>query len=309
LELLLQPAEVERTYTILSFYAPDNPRQFRVKQWNDDLLISQGVLDTQGKVKTKEFYVLHALQRDILLLLTLTSGPGGTVVYLNGRLKQVFPDVIISQSDLSGKIVLGTSAVGYQPWPGEIHGLALYARQPTPARVLEHYENWTARGVQPPDIEGAIAFYKFAERTGNEIHNSVGSEPELEIPKIFRVPDKPLLESPGKEFEASSSYLGDSLWNIAGFVPVGFVVCAYLRTVRGRKSAIVYAILWGGFLSLVIEVLQFYIPPRGSGVTDIITNTIGSAIGAGLVSPNLVGIILNTMNYVIRWKKQGASPG
>jgi hypothetical protein len=306
LELLLQPAEVEQTYTILSFYALDNPMQFRVKQWKDDLLVSQGVLDTRGKVKSKEFYVDHALQRETLLLLTLTSGPSGTVVYLNGRRTQVFPNFTISQSDLSGQIVLGTSAVGYQPWPGEIHGLALYSRQLTPAKVLEHYVNWTAGGGKPPDLDGAIAFYKFAERTGNEIHNAVVSAPDLEIPKIFRVPDKPLLESPGKEFEAGWSYLGDLLSNIAGFVPVGFLVCSYLRTTRSRKSAILYATFWGGLLSLVIEVLQFYIPPRGSGVTDVITNTIGSAIGAGLASPNLVGIILRKMNYVIRWKKQAA---
>jgi VanZ family protein len=306
LELLLQPAEVERAYTILSFYALDNPRQFRVRQWTDGLLVSQGVLDIRGKVKTKKFDVNHAFQRGRLLFLTLTSGPSGTVVYLNGRQTQVFSNFIISQSDLSGQIVLGTSAVGYQPWPGEIHGLALYSRQLTSTEVLQHYENWMARGVTPPDIDGAIAFYKFAERTGNEIHNSVASGPDLEIPGIFRVDHKPFLESPVKEFKASWSYLGDLLSNIAGFVPVGFLLCACLRAARSGKPAILYATFCGGLLSLIIEVVQFYIPPRGSGTTDIITNTIGSAIGAGLASPNLVGIILRGKDYFTHCEEQVA---
>jgi VanZ family protein len=73
---------------------------------------------------------------------------------------------------------------------------------------------------------------------------------------------------------------------------------------RSRGIAILYVTLAGGSLSFAIEVAQAYIPRRGSGVTDIITNTIGSAIGAGLASPKLVEIILRKMDYVIRWKKQ-----
>jgi hypothetical protein len=308
LELLLQPAEIERVYTILDFYTPDNPGQFLVRQYRDGLLVSRNLIDGWNKVKTEKFDVDHAFQRGELLLLTIASGPNGTVVYLNGRQAQVFSRFTISKSNLAGQIVMGASAVDYEPWPGEIRGLAIYSKELTPVQVLLHYENWTARGGEPPDLEGAIARYAFAEGAGHEIHNALASGPDLEIPRSFRVPHKALLKSPVKEFRANWRYLNDLLLNIAGFVPVGFLVCAYLGVTRSRQKAILYAILAGGMLSFMIEVLQAYIPQRKSGMTDIITNTLGTALGAVLARPSLVRIVLQRMDSVIYWGKPALRP-
>jgi VanZ family protein len=308
LELLLQPAQIDRLYTILDFYAPDNPGQFLVRQYTDGLLVSRNFLDARNKVKTEKFDVGHAFQRGKLLLLTIASGPNGTVVYLNGRQAQVFPKFMISKSNLSGQIVMGTSAVDYEPWPGEIRGLAIYSKELTPEEVFRHYENWAARGGEPLDVEGTIARYAFTEGTGHEIHNAVASGPDLEIPRSFRVPYKTLLKSPGKEFRANWSYLNDLLLNIAGFVPVGFLICAYLGVTRSRQNTILYAILAGGMLSFVIEVLQAYIPRRTSGTTDIITNTLGTVLGAVLAQPNLVRIILRRIDSVICWGEPALRP-
>ena len=299
LEVLLRPAGIESVHTIMSFYVPNNPRQFLVRQWTDGLLVSHEFVDAQGTVKRAKFDMDYAFQEGKLLLLTMTSGPSGTVVYRNGSRTQVFSKFTISQSDLAGQIVIGTSAVNYEPWPGEVRGLAIYSKELTAAEVLRHYRHWTdERGLGPPDLDGAVAYYAFTEGAGRDIHNTVVSGPDLEIPKRFGVPHKAVLESPVKEFQANWNYVYDLLRNIAGFVPLGFMVCAYWGWTRSRRQAILYAILTGGFLSFVIEMLQAYIPQRNSGTTDIITNTLGAALGAVLARPSMVRTILGRTKLI-----------
>jgi len=53
-------------------------------------------------------------------------------------------------------------------------------------------------------------------------------------------------------------------------------------------------------LSFVIEVLQYYIPRRGSGMTDIITNTLGAALGAMLLQVGAVRRALEQMKLIRR---------
>lgn len=94
--------------------------------------------------------------------------------------------------------------------------------------VARHYGDWIdERGLGPPDMDGAIAQYDFTESAGRDIHNAVVSGPDLEIPRRFEVPHKVLLKSPVSEFDANWDYVKDLLMNIAGFVPLGFVPCAY----------------------------------------------------------------------------------
>ena len=288
LEILLRPASVDGGYTILSIYAPGNPKRFRVRQWTDGLLVSRADLEAGQKAKTQKFDVDHAFQAGTLLLITMTAGPNGTIVYLDGRRARVLPKFAFTKGDISGQVVLGTSAVDYHPWHGEIRGLAMYGRELTSDEALRNYQEWTTRGDAGADLGAAIAKFPFTERTGTEIRNAVRSGPDLEIPRSFDVPHKPMLQSPREEFERSWAYLQDLVQNIAGFVPVGFLLCAYLGMTRDRKSAILYATLTGGLLSVAIETVQAYIPSRGSGITDVITNTLGTALGAVLARTNLV---------------------
>jgi hypothetical protein len=306
LELLLRPSEITREYTIATFYDTDSPEKFQVKQWTDGLLVVRNALDARRKVRKRKFDLDHAFQRDQLVLLTMASGINGTVVYLNGLLVKELPRFTVTEHDLSGQIVLGTAANDYDPWPGEIRGLAVYSKELTREEILQHYESWTVRG-EPLKRDGAIALYRFNERAGQQIHNAVSSGTDLEIPIRFNLPYKLMLASPVEEFGANWEYVKDVLLNIAGFVPLGFLICAFLGMTRSRKSAIMCTVLFGGALSFVIEVLQFYIPRRVSGTTDIITNTLGAALGAVLARPNLVRIVLRGINSVA-WREKPLLP-
>lgn len=289
LELLLRPATVESSTTLLGFYTPENPNQFLVRQWTDGLLVTHAKRGT----RRTQFDVDHAFQEGKLLLLTLTSGPGGTVVYLNGKQARVFPKFLISRAEFSGQIVLGTAPEDYQPWSGEVSGLAIYSRELTPTQVSEHYRSWIEpQQAAPLDLNGATAYFDFAERAGRDIRNKIASEPDLEIPRWFKVPRKAFLKSPVREFAANWDYFNDVLRNIAGFLPFGFLVCAYFACTRKWPQSILYATLAGGMLSFMVEILQVYIPPRNSGITDIITNTTGAALGALLARSDLIRNIL-----------------
>jgi glycopeptide antibiotics resistance protein len=158
--------------------------------------------------------------------------------------------------------------------------------------VSRHYQDWTLPGEHPPDLDGAIARYAFTESEGCEVRNEVASGPNLEIPSIFSVPHKGFLLSPVKEFKVDWKYAVNVVVNIAGFVPLGLVVCSYLAWTKSPWKAMLYTGIACGILSFVIEVLQYYIPRRASGLTDIITNTLGAALGALIAHSSVVRKIL-----------------
>jgi glycopeptide antibiotics resistance protein len=294
LEIILRPETVEGAHTILSVYVHDNPWPFKVRQYDDGLLVSHNPGGVATKARTK-FDVDHVFQEGKIAFLTLTSRPNGTIVYLNGKQAQAFPKFTISQNDLAGQIVMGTSPSDYDPWPGEVRGLAIYSKELTPTEVVRHFLNWTDEGASAlSDLSGAIALYSFNERSGGLIQSSIVSAPTLKIPDRFSIPHKAFLRPPWKDFEISWDYADDVLRNIAGFVPLGFLLCAYWSVTRPPQRALLYTIIAGGLLSLMIEVLQFFIPQRNSGITDIITNTLGTALGAIIAISAIGQMIIGT---------------
>ena len=299
LELLLRPAGTKSASTILALDTPTRPRELLVRQSTDGLVVTHDETVENDRTQSITFYVAQVFRPGRFVLVTISSGPDGTTVYLDGRPAQSFPRFRISRSDLSGKIVLGNSPVVYNPWPGELRGLSIYSKELTSEEALRRYKEWTNPSSRS-DFEGAIVRYVFAEGAGREVRNEVASGPNLQIPVTFSVPHKDMLQSAAKEFRANSTYVTDLLTNIAGFVPLGLIGSAYLSWTRSRWKAIVFATVACGMLSFVIEVLQYYIPRRGSGMTDIITNTLGAALGAMLLQAGAVRRALEHLKLIPR---------
>ena len=288
LELLLRPASMKSLRTILAFYSPARTQQFQVWQWGNGLLVTHDANVESDETQAIKFDIDHVFHPGKLVLIAVSSGRNGTTVYLDGQPAQSFPRFEISSNELLGEIVLGTSPVRSDPWNGEMKGFAIYAKELTPREAFEHYRSWTDLNSRPADLDAALARYTFKEGAGTEIHNEVTSGPNLRIPANFSVPHKEFLQSPVQEFRASWKYAHELAANIAGFVPLGLVICSYLAWTRTRGKAILITTSFCGMLSLTIEVLQYYIPARGSGITDIMTNTLGAALGAVLVQSSLV---------------------
>lgn len=281
LELWIKPARSDSVSTVADFYDPGDPYRFLLRQYHGGLILSHDVPLPHRKAHHSKIDIDDGLQQDQLTFITITSSGVGTRVYFDGKLKKSFPGFHVTLADLSGQLVLGSATVQPDSWSGEIHGLAIDPRELTPQEVLESIRRWTAG--EPPDAS-AIASYTFTERAGNIVHAQGIAPQDLHIPKIYRVPHHSFLTPPWREFDPSWDYVWDLLRNIVGFMPLGFLVCALLYRAPRFPRAVLLSTLLGGALSLCIEILQAYIPQRGSGMTDVITNTLGTLLGALLLA-------------------------
>jgi glycopeptide antibiotics resistance protein len=309
LEILLRPAGVDSVHTIVSFYIPNAPGGFRVRQYMDGLLVSYEFVDAEKRIITTHLDVDHFFEPGELALLTITSGPQGTVVYKDGRRAQTFSWFRILPGTLSGRMVMGTSGGRFEPWQGEVRGLSIDSRELAPAEALQEYADWTGgRGAGTADPHGAIARYAFTEGAGREIHNAVPFGANLEIPKMFQVPFKPFLNSPVRDFEANWDYVLHFAENIAGFLPLGLLGCVYFAGTRSYARAILYTIVAAAFLSLTIESLQAYIPQRESDITDIISNTLGASLGAVLAQARMLRPLLERTKLIAAPKNSAPQP-
>jgi len=284
IELWLQPDFGDSGGTILAFYSPENRLvTFSVHQSIDDLLLRYRTVYAKGRTKTK-FYIEHLFRENKQLFVTITASPQGTATYINGAVVRTSPAFGLSSKDLTGQLVVGNYPLVDNGWQGQLRGLAIYNRELTAVQVLQQYDEWTTSQLAQIKNGAPVALYLFNEGMGKVVHNQMGSGADLRIPERYFVLHAPFLRRPWDEFELSWSYCEHILINIGGFVPLGFFFCAYFSSVRRLDRAVLATIVFGGLVSFTIEVLQAFLPTRDSGMTDIVTNTLGTGIGAMLYS-------------------------
>jgi hypothetical protein len=283
LEIWFEPARTAGSGTLFAFYAPGNPRQFSLFQSSAFLGVGSNLREERYQTPTTRFYVGDIFRQGKPVFVTVTANGGQTSVYVDGVLARTAPQFPLSSQDFAGKLVIGNMPRAGNSWSGLLRGLAFYNQEITPAQVAHHYETWTEKGR--PDVsenERAMALYLFDERAGRVIHNQVPSGSGLYIPDRYLVLDQTLLSPPWVGFHPNWSYYKDVLINIGGFIPFGFLFCAYFSLAGRIKTPALLTILLGFTLSLTIESLQSFLPTRDSSTTDVITNTLGTCLGAWL---------------------------
>ncbi len=72
----------------------------------------------------------------------------------------------------------------------------------------------------------------------------------------------------------------DIAFNVVAYVPLGMLACLHFGGAAAGRNAVWKAIGLGAAFSFAMEALQLFLPHRVSSVVDVITNTIGAAIGA-----------------------------
>lgn len=284
IELYINPASEHGVHAILALYAPDTGKpvgpSFQIGQYQDDLLLIRHFRDATGRARKAELDADHVLHAGTPVFLTITSGPHGTRIYANGLLVQRSGDFRIAPADLRGELLLGSSPLEYLPWSGDFLGLAFYRTELARGEVQQHFAFWRARQeFREADWPAATAWYGFAEGSGTVTKSSAPGGTDLLSPEKYSIPYKPFLNRPWREFHADRDYVVDVLRNIVGFMPLGFLLAAWIRGGNGRR-AMLRAVCAGAVLSLSVEILQAFLPSRTSGITDILTNTFGTYLGA-----------------------------
>jgi VanZ family protein len=142
--------------------------------------------------------------------------------------------------------------------------------------------------MQGPALQalGPLALYLFDEHDGDRIRDHSGNERHLLVPMTFQPLRREVLRVPSEDQFVSRSNLLDIISNIFGFAPFGLFLAAWLRRRRSFSAPLVFVlvVLSGFCLSLAIELIQAYLPPRASSITDLASNTLGTAIGALVLS-------------------------
>lgn len=303
LEIWLQPGLTYDTNTFLAFYTPGNPLQFSLHQSNPDLELQRDTQNQQHQTGTARLYIDHVFRQGKPVFITITSDAEETRVYIGGALVRASRQFRLTSKDFTGQLVVANSPLENDSWSGELRGLAIYNRNLTAAQVLQHYEGWTKKGH--PNLaknDGAVALYLFNEHSGNVIHNQVSSGIGLYIPARYMILHQVFLDPIWKEFSLSWGYWKNVLINIGGFIPLGFLFCAWLSSFSNLKRAVLVTIALGFATSLTIETLQAFLPTRDSGMMDIITNTLGTCLGAMLYRWRFVRENLYRIAFVgFRW--------
>ena len=270
-------------------------------QYGDEVLFQREILRTGQAARVAEIEVPHAFRADQPVYLAIAGDESGTTAYVDGRIAGKSARFGITRADLDGRIYFGTATTRFATWQGKLKGIRITGRKLDERAIQANFvAGIAARGA--PAITGEVGAYWFREGQGSVAKADLPESPELKIPKYFAIPWKPLLTPPWKEFRASRGYVADVIVNVAGFMPLGFVFLPLFSKRFGERGSIPRIILLGFAVSLLIEILQAWIPSRTSGMTDLITNTAGTYLGALICSWEPVQNVLRKSGEV------GSSP-
>jgi len=289
IELVVRPAQEPNhsTAQILTLYTEGNRQFFSLAQWKSFLILRAASQGSALHFGSREMSARNVLLKNIPRFLTVISQNGNTAIYADGQMMKLtrnFP-ILPADSSASGKFVLGNSPTGHSSWTGDLLFLASYGRELSSEEVFQHFQDWIAKGspTWSPGKTPAL-LYLFDERKGLTSRNHSGDHYDISIPTTFHILQKTVLRLPWEEEYFHRSFIRDVVINILGFLPFGFFFAAWLRNGAGlpSKSHVFLIAMLGGGTSLTIELLQIYLPPRTSSLSDVICNIFGTILGVYL---------------------------
>lgn len=271
---------------ILSVYDADATESLVIGQWKSYLEVQHW--DNGSGHKYRGIDLKDALLKDSRVLITIASAEDRTDIFVNGELARSSSRAsFLGLERFRGRLLLGNSPTGQNPWAGNLYGLALYRGCLLPEQVGQDYRYWTDTTETTAERQHhPIVLYAFDEREGTCVHNRVDAKNHLTIPRTYRSLRRDILTPFWRHVEFDRGFAVDVIINVFGFVSFGFCLARCLRQGQQLPSAwaLLAAILAGAVLSLSIEIAQVALPGRCSSSLDLICNTFGAGLGAALFS-------------------------
>lgn len=284
-ELWIEPQDgaANDLLDILTIHNPHLPCDFVLGQWKQDFRLRATTYPLHRTGKMPEVGVDNALVKGKAQFITVRSDGTGMDFYLDGTMAGHFPGYILNAEALDGQLILGNSASGKNPWTGRFLGLALHNRALDPADITWRYALWT-QGRAFTNAPGLTAWYRFDEGRGQQVKDFSANRHQLFIPAIFQPVHRDFLIAPLQDAVYDHPNYPGIAVNILGFVPFGFCFFLYRRSLKQEQWVLntLRVVITGAAISLAIEVIQTWLPNRVSSTTDLLTNTIGTLLGAVL---------------------------
>ena len=295
IEMWAQPGKPSDSATVISFYSPASTRHVSLRQDESDLVVYLASSSAWRWEKAERLYIPEAFRDRGRSFWAVTFGRSGTAVYRDAVLVAKSGTLHPSRGALSGRLVIANSPIFNESWSGVLSGLAIYNSELTATQIARHYAHWNrgpTHGIMPDDR--CIGLYPFDERTGPVIHNRALAGTDIYIPARYTVLRQTFLDPVWRAYSESGGLVQDALVNIVGFIPLGFFLSAYF-VAGGCSRPMLRAIAVAAASSLLIEVIQTFLPTRDSSMADLIDNIIGSFLGAVLCR----GSIARTVDHLV----------
>lgn len=290
LEIALRPDSIkDSTFKFIAvFHGGDDADQLLIGQWRSSIIVMNGD-DYDGRQRIRKLSVRGALKTQAPSLISITSGKEGTRIYLNGAAAGEAKDLhlYVPAGGKGVQVVLGNSVYGRHFWNGDIFGLTVYDTALSAEQIHSHFEKWSeTQQVAAVGQRNPRALYLFDEKKGERARNSGAGAKDLEIPRRFKILSREMLDMSWREIRLNRSFVQDVVLNLAGFIPLGFLLHAVFAGFPGffRKHGALMAIMACFVLSLSMEIAQAWMPSRSSQMLDLIMNTLGASLGAKLGS-------------------------
>ena len=149
IEFLVRPQKesINTVASILTLYHDDRD-QFIFGQWKKELIIRIPAATSDLHKRYREIGVENVLAKDTTHLIAVTSSQQITDIYIDGNLLKSVRHFSLIPDDqrLGGRLVLGNSPEGINPWNGTLFGLVIYAGMLEREELHDHYTSWQQGG-------------------------------------------------------------------------------------------------------------------------------------------------------------------